>query len=1014
MRRTATTSNAPGAPVGPIMNQESDGRFGYAAPDMAISNAREGSPDPVALTQGRLWIDGKARVLLCASVFPFRIPRSQWEQRLNAVKRLGYQVIDVYTPWNLYMREPGKADFSGRLDIEEFLRMTKRAGLYALIRPGPYICAEWDGGGLPAWVLTDPKIRARQHDEAFLEAVRTWYQQIIPIISRQQYAGHGHGGPVIMVQADNELDFFDCEDPTGYIGSLASMMREMGVRVPIVVCAGQGDMTRAGADAATVAPAVNLYPDDDDPDFDRQVRYYRHAASRRGAPLIVTETNRVHRTLRRLVGSGAAFIGPYLQVSGWDFDYGTSVNSWGSLEAFMTSDYDFGGAVDPAGGERPEADQARRLSAIINALGDRLSMAQVADEEAIASFASGIRVEGRPLSLEDPQLGLGLLNLAGGGKLLTLTNVSEQNLKLEADSGQGSPDEWPLPAKTGVMLVRDLPLGSGCLLEATSGELTGLEFNEKTGVRVQVDAPDMIPGPLWLRLAFPADTSLDKVRIDGDLIWHPLADTCKDSAQNTGLGDKPVNGLALSGKHGVLRTMLITPEGRKSITVQLGQPVTRAQSSHAPIVRLESVGKAECDQVWSSPSALIPGSRLPMLEERGLWSGSGLYSTRCCPDGIRGMVLRQAADVVGLQWGDLVMPWVANGGGDYWMPLDGSAIQRTDDEDPLLSIRVGIWGHSNFDDTRLQALRLSAGRGLSGVLAVHEVLPLNSGWQATEIKRWSSPAGKADVVLPGRDPVPRMGFGGWSASYWPRVVTYTRSLPSLSVSYPAEAGTSSRSRIKNASSGRMLDEESWLPVGALHFKGCQCKCEVELNGCQIGTITPYESTLWLGPLQATDRLTIRTWQTWGEPTGTIELLVGEPIADWTLRTQNLTMLRKSASRAIFKDQRLPVTCPPGSCLWLQVSRSALAQAQQRGSTIVRMQGQGLQVTAFGEHTNLGRLVLGGLPGTIFAGGRGDLLIVPQEEGDLSLLIESTGKEAGRLETIQLGGAVDLNSESGDR
>lgn len=996
------------------MNQESDGRFGYAAPDMAISNAREGSPDPVALTQGRLWIDGKARVLLCASVFPFRIPRSQWEQRLNAVKRLGYQVIDVYTPWNLYMREPGKADFSGRLDIEEFLRMTKRAGLYALIRPGPYICAEWDGGGLPAWVLTDPKIRARQHDEAFLEAVRTWYQQIIPIISRQQYAGHGHGGPVIMVQADNELDFFDCEDPTGYIGSLASMMREMGVRVPIVVCAGQGDMTRAGADAATVAPAVNLYPDDDDPDFDRQVRYYRHAASRRGAPLIVTETNRVHRTLRRLVGSGAAFIGPYLQVSGWDFDYGTSVNSWGSLEAFMTSDYDFGGAVDPAGGERPEADQARRLSAIINALGDRLSMAQVADEGAIASFAGRIRAEGRPLSLEDPRLGLGLLNLAGGGELLTLTNVSEQNLELEAERGNGSPDRWPLPAKTGVMLVRDLPLGSGCFLEATSGELTGLEFDEKTGVRVQVDAPDMIPGPLWLRLAFPADTSLDKVRIDGDLIWHPLADACEDSVQDTGLGDEPVNGLVLSGKHGILHMKLITPEGRKSITVQLGQPVTRVQASHAPIVRLESVGKAECNQVWSSPSALIPGSRLPMLEERGLWSGSGLYSTRCCPDGIRGMVLRQAADVVGLQWGDLVMPWVANGGGDYWMPLDGSAIQRTDDGDPLLSIRVGIWGHSNFDDTRLQALRLSAGRGLSGVLAVHNVLPLNSGWQVTEIKRWSSPGGKADVVLPGQDPVPRMGFGGWSASYWPRVVTYTRFLPSSSVSYPAEAGTRSPSRIKNASLDRMLDQESLLPVGALHFKGCRCKCEVELNGCQIGTITPYESTLWLGSLRATDRLTIRTWQTWGEPTGTIELLVGEPIADWTLRTQNLTMLRKSASRAIFKDQRLPVTCPPGSCLWLRISRSALAQTQQRGSTIVRMQGQGLQVTAFGEHTNLGRLVLGGLPGTIFAGGRGDLLIVPQEEGDLSLLIESTGKEAGRLETIQLGGAVDLNSESGDR
>lgn len=101
-----------------------------------------------------------------------------------------------------------------------------------------------------------------------------------------------------------------------------------------------------------------------------------------------------------------------------------------------------------------------------------------------------------------------------------------------------------------------------------------------------------------------------------------------------------------------------------------------------------------------------------MLEERGLWSGSGLHSTRCSPDGIHGMVLRQAADVVDLQLGHLVMPWVATGDGGYWMPLDGSAIQRTDDGNPLLSIRGGgIWVHSNFDDARLQALRLSAGRG---------------------------------------------------------------------------------------------------------------------------------------------------------------------------------------------------------------------------------------------------------------------------------------------------------------
>lgn len=117
-----------------------------------------------------------------------------------------------------------------------------------------------------------------------------------------------------------------------------------------------------------------------------------------------------------------------------------------------------------------------------------------------------------------------------------------------------------------------------------------------------------------------------------------------------------------------------------------------------------------------------------MLEERGLWSGSGLHSTRCSPDGIHGMVLRQAADVVGLQLGHLVMPWVATGDGGYWMPLDGSAIQRTDDGNPLLSIRGGAFGCTLISMTRdCKPFGYLPGGVLSGILAVRNILLLNSG-----------------------------------------------------------------------------------------------------------------------------------------------------------------------------------------------------------------------------------------------------------------------------------------------
>ena len=275
------------------------------------------TPRTVTLESDRLLIDGTARVLLCASLFPSRVPRSQWEQRLKAVKHLGYHAIDVYIPWNYHETSPGVWNFEGQHDVGAFLALAGQIGLYALVRPGPYICAEWDGGGIPAWIATDDTIDLRQNSPSFLAAVRQWYDHILPIVQRQQY---GQGGPVILVQADNELDFYACRDPRGYIGSLGAMMRGSGISVPIVACAGQGDIDRAWGGAEDVHPAVNLYAGDNDPDIDEQVRYYRRACDAAGSPMIVTETNRLHRTLRRLIGNGARFVGPYRQVSGWDFD----------------------------------------------------------------------------------------------------------------------------------------------------------------------------------------------------------------------------------------------------------------------------------------------------------------------------------------------------------------------------------------------------------------------------------------------------------------------------------------------------------------------------------------------------------------------------------------------------------------------------------------------------------------------------------------------------------------------
>ena len=126
----------------------------------------------------------------------------------------GYNCIDVYMPWNDHEVTRDSWDFGGERDVAAFLQMAAEEGLWVLARPGPYICSEWDGGGLPAYLLTDGALRLRDNDAGFLRHVARWFDQILPILSRFQL---GAAGTVIAVQLENELDFYDCADPRGYI-----------------------------------------------------------------------------------------------------------------------------------------------------------------------------------------------------------------------------------------------------------------------------------------------------------------------------------------------------------------------------------------------------------------------------------------------------------------------------------------------------------------------------------------------------------------------------------------------------------------------------------------------------------------------------------------------------------------------------------------------------------------------------------------------------------------------------
>lgn len=939
----------------------------------------------VTCDHNRFVIDGKPRVLLCASLFPFRVPRGQWQQRLEAVKRLGYHAIDVYIPWNFHETAPGVWDFSGRHDIEEFLRLTHETGLYAMVRPGPYICSEWDGGAIPAWVATNPARGGgdalRQNDPRFLNAVREWYDHILPIIVRQQY---GHGGPVIAVQADNELDFYACRDPRGYIGALADMMRAAGVDVPIVACAGQGDIERAFGDAAGVTPAVNLYADDNGVDMDAHIRYYRAACDRYDAPLIVTETNRWHRTLRRMVGNGARFVGPFLQVSGWDFDFTTSVNNWGRLESYMTHDYDFGGVIDPAGQERPDADDARRLSAIIGALGERLASAEPAREQTVAVRRGDDRGDGwldgnlcadgpTPLDAADAGLGVAVLDLAGGGQLLTLTNVSRHELAV-APRGDTTPDVT-LPSGAGVMIVRDLPIDDRLTLMATSAELVGLDDG-----RMSLAAPITRTGDMWAEFVGRNGSAITVINQTGDV--------------RTDAGD---GSMRVSGTDGTVT--FAVGDGRRAYRVTLSQPVARYAPHSAPAAALAQVDTAEAHPAWT-PVDVRDGHAIAM-EDAAVYAGAMRYRAQLDPaiyGNVTGIVLYGASDTISVRYGDAMTPWRANGGGALYIPFaDGhdsgvhaADVPTTSSPSHALTVTARIWGHSNFDDNRLPSLRLDAKRGIRGALAVTCSHDLGSGWltaydpeNAAEERRLRD----AGLVL-GDHPKPRGGLGGRTTSVWPNALAYTRVL---------HVGDT---------------------AAALHVSNGQARLDVWINGEPLAALTPLQPTVRIaGGVHDGDRLTVVVHRTWGEDAGRMTLLTGREVCGWSMETQGLAELHAAADRAFGESAdspsrrhattAFPLEVAPGEGVWLRIASKVLADAICSMNTVVRFDGDGLQLTAFTDALCLGRVVLGGIPGTVFAGGRGDLFLVPQGEGDLRLYVESTGDVPGRLTGITIGGPVDL-------
>ena len=306
-----------------------------------------------------------SNILLASSLFYFRIPREKWEKRMKLLKTAGYNTIDVYFPWNYHETAPGIWDFSENRDVYAFLELAKIHGLFVIARPGPYICSEWDGGGLPAWLAADG-VSVRQDDEEFLKRIGTWYDHILPVLEPFQIS---RGGTVLCMQIENELDFFDCKSPVSYMEKLMSMAASHGIDIPLFYCCGQNDLLRAGGLTPGLYTAFNVYSDSNSPGTEERALHLYSTVSDRNMPFLITETNREHSYLKRLLACGAKLLGPYNQTAGNTMEWYNGITNWGTREnpiALMAADYDFDSMIGSAGEVNDQFYESRLRSGLLD------------------------------------------------------------------------------------------------------------------------------------------------------------------------------------------------------------------------------------------------------------------------------------------------------------------------------------------------------------------------------------------------------------------------------------------------------------------------------------------------------------------------------------------------------------------------------------------------------------------------------------------------------------------------
>jgi beta-galactosidase len=329
---------------------------------VSVAAAQPATGRSFAVSNGQFNLDGKPFRVISGEMHYPRIPRAYWRDRLRMAKAMGLNTITTYVFWNVHEPQPGAYDFTGNNDVAEFIREAQQEGLYVILRPGPYVCAEWEWGGYPAWLLKDPSTVVRSTDPKFMKPAARWIERLGKELAPLQI---GNGGPIILTQVENEYGSFG--DDHQYMQQIHEMLVHAGfTKSQLYTADGPVQISNGSLPGLPVGINFGGEKDGDAKDAFATLKKYRPNGpffnseywagwfDHWGGKHAHTNTDAQLANLRWMLEQGYS-VSIYMFHGGTSFGWmnGANTDGKGSYEPDVTS-YDYDSALDEGGRPTPK------------------------------------------------------------------------------------------------------------------------------------------------------------------------------------------------------------------------------------------------------------------------------------------------------------------------------------------------------------------------------------------------------------------------------------------------------------------------------------------------------------------------------------------------------------------------------------------------------------------------------------------------------------------------------------